>query len=341
MKKLFGILSIFLVFFISFSIVAFVRYNFDIKHFKENGDVINFIVEPGENVSKVGYKLKNEGLISSKTSFEIYARLNSLNSIKAGKYEISSSMTIPEILKLLNEGQQVTKTFNVMFLPGGTVKMAKQTLISAGFSENEVDHALEFDYTNEFPQLFADKPSDTDLEGFLWGETHTFEKDIDVKDIIRRFLGDFQQKVISLNLEEKFKEQGLNLYEGITLASIVQKETLDNPEDQKMVAGVFFNRMRSGMNLGSDVTYQYIADKLGIRRDYNLQNPYNLRIHTGLTPTPIATPGLSALNAVANPIASPYLFFLSGDDDKTYFATTDEEHTQNIKNYCQQKCQII
>ena len=130
------------------------------------------------------------------------------------------------------------------------------------------------------------------------------------------------------------------------MASIVQRESVgcgaaDTCKDQKDIAGVFYNRMKRDMNLGSDVTYQYIADKLGVERDTQLESAYNLRIHTGLTPTPISTPGHSALEAVANPSTHNYLYFLSGDDDITYFGETDAEHEENIKNHCAEKCKII
>ena len=136
-----------------------------------------------------------------------------------------------------------------------------------------------------------------------------------------------------------FKENGLNLYQGITLASIIQRESIGGDEPQ--IAQVFYTRLSIGMMLGSDVTYQYIADKTGVARDINLDSPYNTRRYTGLPPGPIATPGLNALLAVASPAPGDYIYFLSGDDDVTYFATTLEEHEANIRNHCQQKCQII
>ena len=148
------------------------------------------------------------------------------------------------------------------------------------------------------------------------------------------------------NLEEKFKARGLTLYQGITLASIIQRESIgcgsgvETCEDQRKIASVFYNRLKANMPLGSDVTYQYIADKTGVERSPNLKSPYNTRIQKGLTPGPIASPSLSALNAAADPINSDYLYFLSGDDDITYFAKTNEEHEANVKAHCQKKCQI-
>jgi UPF0755 protein len=90
--------------------------------------------------------------------------------------------------------------------------------------------------------------------------------------------------------------------------------------------------------LGSDVTFIYAAKKLGVEATPTLESPYNTRIHPGLPPGPISSPGLSALQAVANPAAGDYTYFLAGDDGKTYFAHTFEEHEANIVNHCQKNC---
>ena len=89
------------------------------------------------------------------------------------------------------------------------------------------------------------------------------------------------------------------------------------------------------------MTYQYIADKQGIERRIDLDSPYNTRRYVGLPPGPIATPGVDALRAVANPAPGDYLYFLSGDDDVTYFGRTLQEHERNIIDHCAKKCQII
>lgn len=322
-----------------------VMYFNDINLAREDDSVNNFVIKEGSSVSSVANDLKKADLIVSKMSFEVYVRISGKNKIKAGRYELKKSMKIPEIVDILNNGQ-VLNNFSVTFLPGGTLRAAKKSLIASGFSESEVENALSKDYSAEFPALFAGKPADADLEGFLYGETHIFEKGTSAEAVVRRFLGDFEAKVKEMSLAEKFKKQNLTLYEGFKMASIVQKESIGcgarlECADQKQIAGVFFNRMRRGMNLGSDVTYQYIADKTGVARDTQLDSPYNLRVHTGLTPTPIATPSLSALNAAAEPANHDYLFFLSGDDDVTYFGKTDAEHQKNIVQHCQKKCQII
>jgi UPF0755 protein len=130
------------------------------------------------------------------------------------------------------------------------------------------------------------------------------------------------------------------LYEGITLASIVQREA-STPADQQQVAQVFYSRLAIGMQLGSDVTYQYIADKTGVARDPGLDSPYNTRRYTGLPPGPIAVPGSSALLAVANPAEGDYLYFLAGDDGATYFARSLAEHEANIVDHCAVNCSTM
>lgn len=339
-KKMAIIFAVLLFCIFSFFGILVFSYNSAINYRTNNSSKVNFTIKKGESLDIVAQNLADKKIIVSKNSFIFYARINNKRNILAGDYQLSSNMTIPEILDILNKGQTLD-SFNITFLPGGTVKMAKEVLSKKGYSEEEIDEALSKDYTSEFGLLFSGKPKNTDLEGFIYGETHSFKKGVRVQDILRRYFNDFEMKIKDLDLEMKFKQQGLSLYEGITLSSIVQRETLNDFDDQQNVAGVFYNRIKAGMTLGSDVTYQYIADKMGLERTPNLNNPYNLRRFKGLTPTPIATPSLSALRATASPSKHEFLFFLSGDDDKTYYAKTDAGHQENIRKYCAKKCLIL
>ena len=323
----------------TFAGITYFSYRNDIAQTNPSGETKTIEVVSGDTIDTVSTKLADENLLASKSSIKMYASINKKTRILAGTYKISPSMTIPQIVDILVSGQE-KETLTITFLPGGTVSMAKKVLLDSGFSNGDIEEAFSKDYRAEFPQLFADKPADTDLEGYMFGETYHFNLDTKADTVLRRAFAEMQKYVISLGLESKFNEQGLSLYEGITLASIIQRE-VTGLDDQKEVAAVFYNRMRAGMTLGSDVTYQYIADKLGIERDYNLDSPYNLRLYAGLTPTPISTPGVSALTAASNPGVNDYLYFLSGDDGKTYFGSTNVEHEQNIVDHCQEKCKII
>ena len=143
-------------------------------------------------------------------------------------------------------------------------------------------------------------PVDNDLEGLIYGDTYNFDAGTNAETVINRSINEMSVIIDKYDLANKFKQQNLTVYQGITLASVVQKEA-SNADDQRQVAKVFFNRLSANMPLGSDVTYQYVADKAGLKRDYSIGSPYNTRIVKGLPPGPICTPGLSALEAVAEP----------------------------------------
>jgi UPF0755 protein len=185
--------------------------------------------------------------------------------------------------------------------------------------------------------LFAGRPSTVDLEGYVYGETYNFNAGASVHDILESAFKEFYATVQKYNLVEGFAKHGLNLYQGITLASIIQFEA-NKPDDQKQVAQVFYSRLNSGMVLGSDATFIYAANKLGVEPVSTLDSPYNTRIYAGLPPGPISSPGYNALMATAYPASGNYIYFVSGDDGKIYFARTIQEHDANTAKYCTKEC---
>lgn len=305
---------------------------------------IRLAIKSGTAPAAIASQLQSSGVIRSEFAFGVHTKLTGTeNNLKAGIYNFKPSQSTPAIVDQLVAGSQ-DDAFRVTFLPGDTLANSRKSLLNLGlYSEAEIDAAL--DKTYDRP-LFAGKPADADLEGYLYGETLEFDSSATVESILEKFFDHYEEVIVENDLVAAFEKRGLTLYEGITLASIVQREVSSkNPseptDDQKKVAEVFYNRMAAGMTLGSDVTYQYIADKTGVARDPGLDSPYNTRRYAGLPPGPIASPGAGALLAVANPVSHDFLFFLSGDDDKTYFAKTDAGHQQNIVKYCKVKCLII
>ncbi len=292
-------------------------------------------ITEGMSPSAIGSLLEKNKLIRSKYAFDIYTRLSGTRSqLQAGAYALSPSETTQAIVGDIVSGK--VDGFSLTFLPGATIKEDKEVLVKAGYSSGEVDMAFGKVYNDP---LFATKPLTADLEGYIYGETYKFNGDATVEQILTRTFDEYYQVVKGNDLVHAFKKQGLTLYQGITLASIIQRE-VPNATDQKQVAQIFLKRYREGMTLGSDITAYYGADKEGLTRSVSTDTPYNTRIHKGLPPGPIASPGLTALQAVAHPAAGDYLYFLSGDDDVTYYAKTEEEHQANITNHCQVKCAV-
>lgn len=294
---------------------------------------VRVTINEGDSPSHIETVLKGDHLIRSSLAFEIYTRLTGTRSkLQAGLYSFSPSDSVSAIVDKLVAGK--VDQFEITFLPGATVTEDKAALVKSGYSQAEVDAAFSKQYDHP---LFATKPATADLEGYIYGDTYKFNSNATVEQILTRTFDEFYSVIQANNLVSGFQKQGLTLYQGITLASIIQRE-VSNPDDQKQVAQIFLKRLSINMPLGSDVTYHYAAEKLGVAPTPTLDSPYNTRIYPGLPPGPIAVPGLTALEAVANPAPGDYLYFLSGDDGKTYYATTEQEHQQNITNYCQIKC---
>lgn len=294
-------------------------------------------ISVGSTPEAIAAQLKNDSLIHSQQIFLLYTRLQGVQAkLQAGTYRLSPSDTLPKIVEHIVSGK--VDTFQLTFLPGATLQQNRTTLLKAGYSATEVDAALAKSYSST---LFDSKPATADLEGYIYPETYSFASDTTVESILTHIFAYFNGVVQQEGLVAKFKAQGLNLYQGITLASIIQRESTFVGNDAAQIAQVFYLRLAQGMPLGSDPTYQYIADKMGVERDVNIDSPYNTRRYAGLPPGPISAPGLEALRATANPAPGDYLYFFSGDDNVTYFSRTLAEHEAGVKLHCVKKCQII
>lgn len=295
------------------------------------------VIEAGSSPSMIAETLKDHEVIRSETAFLWYTRLSGVqNNLQAGTYQLASSESTPEIVDHMVQGR--VNTLTITFLPGNTLAANRQVLLDAGYSASQVDAGFAKQYNSP---LFEGKPANTDLEGYIYGETYTFSASATVEQVLEHTFEEYYSVIEENGLKAKLQKQGLSLFEGIILASIVQREASQKGDDMPQIAKVFYNRLAAGMPLGSDVTYQYIADKTNVQRDPNLDSPYNTRRYAGLPPGPISVPGLKALQATAEPAEGNFFYFLSGDDDITYFGRTFEEHEANIRNHCHVKCQIL
>ena len=342
-RTIIWVISIITTILIGFFVVGVIWYNTQLTSVGNDKGQLKLIkIASGSTPAQIGDELQSQSIIRSSIAFNLYIKMSNNNkNLQAGTYRLSPAETIPQIVNHLVNGS--VDQFSITFYPGATLvdntnatkKYDVTTVLkNAGYSDADITAALKMTYDSP---LFANKPASADLEGYIYGETYNFNVGATVQDILTSVFQQYYSVVQKNNLVAGFASHGLNLYEGITLASIVQRES-GNKTDQPQVAQVFYSRLASGMTLGSDVTYQYIADKTGVARDPNLNSPYNTRRFAGLPPGPIAVPGLMAMQAVANPASGDYLFFLSGDDNITYFAKTEAEHQANVINHCAVKC---
>jgi len=293
------------------------------------------VIEPGSSPTAIASTLRDNGLIRNTTAFSIYTRLTATeNKLQAGSFRMSPSESTPEIVGHLIRGEN--DTIDITFLPGQTIAQHKEVFAKAGYSAAEIEAGFA---TKPDRPLFAGRPTSADLEGYIFGETYRVGSSATVQEILNVTFGQFEKVLAENDLVTGFERQGLTLFEGIIMASIIEKEAVGG--DERQIAQVFLKRLEIGMMLGADPTYQYITDKLGQPRSLDFDSLYNTRRYAGIPPGPIASPGLASLLAIANPADGDYLFFLSGDDDVTYYGRTFEEHTANIRDHCKLKCQFL
>lgn len=301
---------------------------------------IRVVIEPGEGSSAILAKLKQKHLIRSELATRMYIDLSGAKGkLQAGGYVLTRQQDVSDIVEHLSSGK--TDEINVTILPGLTLKdladpEVKGSLADQGFSQEEIKAAFAKKYTSP---LLADKPADQSLEGYIFPETYRMGAGEGLESVIQRSLDDFYTQLQSRGLIDAFRGRGLTIHQALTLASIVQKEVSD-PATQKQVAQVFYKRLSDGMVLGSDVTFEYAAAQLGVTPAVDISSPYNTRQVQGLPPGPIANMNISALEAVADPAPGDYLFFVAGDDGKTYFARTQQEHEDNVAAHCHELCSL-
>lgn len=302
-------------------------------------------ITTGMTPDQIGSYLVEQGVVRNELAFSIYTRLHDVRGgLQAGEYKIAPSEKMPDVVQHILSGK--SDTFTVTFFPGATlydptnIAAEKRTdvytvLKKVGYNDNEIRSALSKHYDGG---LFAGKPTDATLEGYMYGETYQVTADTSVEELLQTVFKEYEKAIQTAGLTEAAQKRSMSLYQMITLASIVQREVKD-PSEQRQVAQVFYSRLEKGISLGSDVTFIYAANQRNETPLPDLDSPYNTRIHTGLPPGPIATPGLSALQAVASPAPGNYLYFVAGDDGKTYFAHTLEEHERNVVQHCTTLCQ--
>src|SRR5205823_235914 len=161
------------------------------------------------------------------------------------------------------------------------------------------------------------------LEGFLFPATYNFTAHTSSAQLVQQQLKAFRQDWTQLDLSYA-RRKNLTPYDVLTIASMVEKETLA-PDERRLVAAVFYNRLHAHMPLGIDATLRYglnIPPTQSIRQSQlDSDNPYNTRKLLGLPPTPIGNPGLASMQAAAHPAHVGYLYFVRKPDKIHHYFT--------------------
>lgn len=292
-------------------------------------------VPQGASVGKIASELKKAGIIRSDWAFQWYvSSQEAREKLQAGTYALRPSQSVAEIVSLMTTGRVATALVTIP--PGRRIDEVRSILINNGFNADQVDQALKADNYRSHPALAELPPEVNSLEGYIYPESIQKDTNTTPQELITKYL-DEMQKRLTPDVRNSFAQQGLTVYQGITLASMVEME-VSNPADRPIVAQVFLKRLHEGMMLGSDVTAFYgsiLADK---SPSVTFDSPYNTRLHTGMPPGPIGNVSADSLNAVAHPAGTDWVYFVAGDDGKTYFSHTVAEHEAAVAQHCKKLC---
>ena len=324
-KKRFLTYTLICLVFIGLLAVIFVRYEYDqgLKPVSSSSNTIIITIPKGASLKQIAAILKDNNLIRSTLAFQEYVDAHNLRShLEAGTYALSPNQGVITIVAILTNGRVSLKL--VTILPGQTISQLRATLINSGFSPDTVDTALNAGNYSKTPVL-SFKPSGYGLDGLIYPDSYQKDSGTTPTQIVQEALDEMGGK-LNPSLQASYAAEGLSVYQAIILASIIQKEVPDYSTQQE-VAQVFFNRLKQGMPLQSNVTALF-AKSIG-------NQAYNTYNQPGLPPSPIANVDIQALKAVANPIPSSHLYFVTGKDGITRFADTIDQHNANISQFGQ------
>ncbi len=313
---------------------------------KSSNEVISVEIEEGMGTSSIANLLEKNNVIKSATVMKIYIKLNNITNLKAGKYDFSNTEDLQTIINHIKNGEVTDNSVKITFIEGKNMRWIAKTIADkTENTENDVFKLLEdkqyIDSLIEKYWFITDEVEDEriyyPLEGYLLPDTYVFEnKDVSVKSIFSVILN-FTEKYLN-SYKEEIEKNSLTVHQILTMASMAELEG-KSLEDREEIVGVFYNRIRQGMSLGSDVTTYYafkvdMGDRDLTVKELNTENPYNTRGPgmSGMIPVgPICNPSKSAIEATLNYKETDALYFVADKNGKVYFTKNNSEHNKKIQ----------
>lgn len=309
-------------------------------------DYINVVIEEGMGISQIADLLQEKNVIKNANVMKIYVKINGINGLKAGKYNLNNSENMQTIVEHIVNGDIASDEITITFIEGKNMRWIAKTIADkTDNTEDDVYNLLKdeeyIDSLVEDYWFISDEIKDSriyyPLEGYLLPDTYTFEnREVSVKTIFNVMLN-YMEKYLD-EYKDQIQKNSLTVHQILTLASIAELEGKSD-DDRAQIVGVFYNRFQNGMSLGSDVTTYYAVKKEMsegnlTQKEINLDNVYNTRGPNmiGKIPIgPIDNPSKSAIQATLNYKKTDAYYFVADKNGKVYFTKTNEGHNNKIK----------
>jgi len=283
-----------------------------------------FSIESGDSLDQILAGLQYLKLVRHPAAFRAYLIYTGIDTrIQSGEFLMSYKMSELEIANMIGNPPPAQTTISIL----------------AGWRMEEIAETLPGLGVDLTPNDFLESVRGQMKEGYLYPGSYQVERNISADSLVDTLFQGFLSH-ISTDLEQGIVARGLTLQQAVILASIIEKEAVLE-EEMPLIASVFLNRLQINLNLAADPTVQYALGYNGEQQtwwtnplsleDLNINSPYNTYQNEGLPPGPICNPGLAAIQAVAFPAESQYLYFRTACDGsgQHLFAETFEEHLEN------------
>ncbi|MDD2731622.1 MAG: endolytic transglycosylase MltG [Candidatus Pacebacteria bacterium] len=287
-----------------------------------------FSIKRGEGLNDISLNLEKEGILRRGCLFRLYVILTGKQSkLKAGNYILLKSMSIDEIADKFVLGDFIKN--KVTIVEGWSLKDIADYLEEKGIIKKD-DFIASAGSNNDLISKYSflsDKPEGLSLEGYLFPDTYEIFEGETASEIIRDMLDNFNRK-LTTEIKEEIKNQQKSIFDIVTMASMIEKEVI-TIEDKKVVSGILWKRLKTGMPLQVDATISYITDKKTTAislSDLNIDSFYNTYKYKGLPIGPISNPGIESILAAVYPTESEYWYYLSTPEGETIFNKTLKEH---------------
>ncbi len=314
---------------IAISIACLIFYNYANSPIDFQYRELTVEIPRGSSFAQTADILNEAGLIRQKKGFYLLALVtDTAKYIKAGEYDLQSSMTPMALLEKLTKGK--VKGYQVFIPEGFTLNQIASCLENQGLADRETFISLASD-SRLLSSLGIEEES---VEGYLFPDTHRLNKSMGEEGILRFMVRQFR-KVMTPDMLTRANELGLTEDEVVTLASIIEKEG-GSQEERPIISAVFHNRLKRGMRLQSDPTVIYgIEDFDGNLRKSDLREktPYNTYRIEGLPPGPICNPGREAIEAALYPASVDFLYFVSKNNGSHQFSSNLKDHNKAVLKY--------
>ena len=306
---------------------------------------VKLVIEEGDSLSDVANKLKDAGLINYKGVFKLTSGFFKYKSyVEPGSYDLNSDMDYRALIRNMHDWDADSKEsqglVDITIPEGYTVREIIDLLAQNGVAtvEELEDACANFEFA-DYDFLDSDQLGSIDrMEGFLFPTTYEFDKNKSAVYAVDTMLTMFKSQ-ISQQMLADIEASPYTLREIVTMASLIEKESIGDDTERKNISSVIHNRLenpsseKGGRALQLCSSINYIMKHDGVRTfDTKIDSPYNTYINPGLTPGPICNPGLSAIKAAIYPADTSYYFFALGTDGKSHFFTDYNEHLKFINS---------